>query len=103
MATPKTQPPAVDPDHVPETLCCGMFNLSFVASNLATLTFTHPRPQIGPLLASNYVQDEVVVRARIVLPTDNLVALRNFLNKAIKDDPTAMSDTPATGGSGRLN
>lgn len=102
MATP-TQPPAVDPDHVPETLCCGMFNLSFLAGNLATLTFTHPRPQIGPLVASNHIQDELVVRARIVMNLDNLVALRNFLNEAIKDDPAAAMPTPATGGSSKLN
>lgn len=96
------QPPAVDPDNVPETLCCGMFNLSFVAGNLATLTFTHPRPKIGPLVGSNQIEDELVVRARIVLSLENLVALRNFLNEAIKEDPAAMA-SPATGGSGKLN
>lgn len=102
MTTP-TQPPAVDPDHVPETLCCGLFNLSFVAGNFATLLFTHPRPQVGPLIGSNHIQDELVVRARIVMNIDNLVALRNFLNVAIKDDPTAGHPAPTTGGSSRLN
>ena len=96
------QPPAVDPDNVPEALCCGVFNLSFVAGNLATLTFTHPRPLIGLLIGSNQVQDEFVVRARIVLSLDNLIGLRNFLNEAIKEDPTAMA-APVTGGSGKLN
>jgi hypothetical protein len=96
------QPAAVDPDNIPETLCCGVFNLSFVAGNLATLTFTHPRPKIGPLIGSNQVQDEFVVRARIVLSLDNLIGLRNFLNEAIKKDPTAMA-SPVTGGSGKLN
>jgi hypothetical protein len=96
------QPSAVDLDNIPETLCCGVFNLSFMAGNLATLTFTHPRPKIGPLIGSNQIQDELVVRARIVMNLDNLVALRNFLNEAIKEDPTAMA-SPVTGGSGKLN
>lgn len=97
------QPPAVDSDNVPETLCCGAFNLSFLTGNLATLTFTHPRPKIGPLLATNEIQDELVVRARIVMNFDNLIALRNFLRDAIKDGPAAAMATPVTGGSGRLN
>jgi hypothetical protein len=96
------QPPAEDPENVPETLCCGMFNLSFVAGNLATLTFTHPRPKIGPLFASGQVQDEYVVRARVVMHLDNLVALKNFLNNAIKEDPAAMT-APVSGGSGQLH
>jgi hypothetical protein len=91
------QPSAVDLDNVPETLCCGVFNLSFVAGNLATITFTHPRPKIGLLIASNQIQD-----TRIVMNLDNLVALRDFLNNAVKDDRTAMA-SPATGGSGKLN
>jgi hypothetical protein len=33
---------------------------------------------------------------------DNLVALRNFLNEAIKSDPAGMT-TPASGGSGKPN
>jgi hypothetical protein len=100
MATPK-QPPAVDPNNVPETLCCGMFNLSFLAGNLATLTFTHPRPKAGPLLVGE-IQDEFVVRARIVMHSDNLVALKNFLNDSIKEDLAAMT-APVTGGSVKLH
>ena len=90
MAQP-TQPPAADPDNVPETLCCGRFNLSFLAGSLATLTFTHPRPKAGPLLDTNQIHEESVVRARIVMHLDNLLALRNFLNEAIKDDPATMT------------
>jgi hypothetical protein len=37
-----------------------------------------------------------------VMHLDNLKALRNFLNDAIKDDAAAMT-TPVTGGSGKLN
>jgi hypothetical protein len=101
MAQP-TQPPAADPDNVPETLCCGRFNLSFLAGSLATLTFTHPRPKAGPLLDTSQIHEESVVRARIVMHLDNLLALRNFLNEAIKDDPATMT-TPVSGGSGKPN
>lgn len=100
--TQPVQIPAVDLDNTPETLCCGVFNLSFMANNLATLTFTHPRPKIGPLIAASQIQEELVVRARIVMHMENLVALRNFLNDAIKDNPAAPS-APLTGGSERLN
>jgi hypothetical protein len=100
--TQSTQTPAADPDNVPETLCCGRFNLSFLAGSLATLTFTHPRPKAGPLFDSNEIHEESVVRARIVMHLDNLVALRNFLNEAIKSDPASMT-TPASGGSGKPN
>ena len=101
MAQP-LQIPAVDPDNIPETLCCGIFNLSFMANGLATLTFTHPRPKAGPLLNSTQIQEELVVRARIVMHADNFVALRNFLNEAVKDDAAAMT-SPVTGGSSALN
>jgi len=100
--TQSTQTPAADPDNVPETLCCGRFNLSFLAGSLATLTFTHPLPKAGPLFYSNEIHEESVVRARIVMHLDNLVALRNFLNEAIKSDPASMT-TPASGGSGKPN
>jgi len=100
--TQSTQTPAADPDNVPETLCCGRFNLSFLAGSLATLTFTHPRPKAGSLFDSNEIHEESVVRARIVMHLDNLVALRNFLNEAIKSDPASMT-TPASGGSGKPN
>ena len=99
---PSDQPTAVDPDNVPETLCCGRFNLSFLAGNLSTLTFTHPRPKAGPLLDSNQIQDEAVVRARIVMHLDNLVALRNFLNDAIKEGAAATT-APASSDAGKLN
>lgn len=51
--TQPVQISAVDLDSTRETLCCGVFNLSFMANNLATLTLTHPRPKIGPLIASS--------------------------------------------------
>ena len=50
------------------------------------------------MTAPNQPGIESVVRARIVTTTDNLIALRNLLNDAIKEDATA-----TTGGSGKLN
>jgi hypothetical protein len=83
MSDPK-EPPTVDIDNVPETLCLGRFNLS-ISPPLATLTFTHLRPRIGPLVASGAIEPECVVRARIVVSLDNLVALRDLLNKVFQE------------------
>src|SRR5262245_29140611 len=43
MADQPQQPEVIDPDNVPETLCEGMFNVSFAGPN-AVITFTHIRP-----------------------------------------------------------
>jgi hypothetical protein len=94
------QPRTIDPDNVPETLCLGMFNISFSVAGLATLTFTHIRPKPGPLIDGNQVEDESVVRARIVTTPDNLIALRDVLNNVLKNVPAA---TAVSGGAGGLN
>ena len=50
---PKPVPPVkfaiADPDAIQETLCDGPFNVSATAGR-ATITFTHVRPKIEPLL-----------------------------------------------------
>lgn len=97
---PSPHQPAVDPDNVPETLCMGKFNIAFAAGGLATLTFTHVRPKVGPLLDEGSIEEESVVRARIVTNIDNLVALRDLLNNVIRQDS---APTTVTGGSGKLN
>src|SRR5262245_43842170 len=53
----------IDPDHVPEILCSGHFNIH-VSGNMATLTFTHWRPKTGPLFSERKVELEAVIRAR---------------------------------------
>ncbi len=83
MSDPK-EPPTVDTDNVPETLCLGRFNLS-ISPPLATLTFTHQRPRIGPLIDNGAIEPESVVRARIVIGLDNLAALRDLLNKVFQE------------------
>lgn len=74
----------IDPDHVPETLCSGHFNIH-VSGNMATLTFTHWRPKTGPLFGERKVELEAVIRARIVTSVGNLTALRDALDAVIKD------------------
>ena len=96
------EPPGVDPDNIPETLCIGKFNISFGPGPLATLTFTHVRSKVGFLVDKGEIVQESVVRARIVTTAENMVALRDLLKNVIKDDPA--SAAPAvTGGSGKLN
>ena len=83
MAQQSAQPPVVDPNSVPETLCDGRFYIH-PHGNLATLTFTHERPTPASLGAGK-LKLEGVVRARITMPLDNFAALRNLLNDTIKD------------------
>jgi hypothetical protein len=101
MTTAPILAPAVDPDNVPETLCAGKFNIAFATGGYATLTFTHTRPKATPLLDSSQIDEESVVRARIVMPMDNFVALRDLLNNTIQDQPGG--PTSATGGAGKMH
>ena len=95
------EPPGVDPDNVPETLCIGKFNVMFGPGPLATLTFTHVRNKAGPLIDKGKVEQESVVRARIVTVAENMVALRDLLNAMLKDAPPTPGVTMS--GSGKLN
>src|SRR3954468_21620747 len=91
-------PPAVDPDNIPETLCVGRFSI-FLNGPLGTLTFTHVRPQAGPMIDHETNKFESVVRARIVTTVDNLMALRDLLNTTLQ---TQEQVTPVgTGGSAK--
>lgn len=86
-----------DPDNIPETLCLGKFNIQ-VGGPFATLLFTHPRPQVGPMVDEGKLVVESVVRARIVTSLDNLVALRDLLNNLLKDVQTPATAPAAAGG-----
>lgn len=76
-------PPVSDPDHVPETLCDGQFNLSG-NPHFATLTFTHHRADATQMLADATIDMTAIVRARIVLTLPNLPALRDFWSQMLK-------------------
>lgn len=87
------QPPVVDPYLVPEVFCDGQFNVHSMGP-LAVLTFTNQRPKPAPLFAGT-MDFEAVVRARIVTTVDNLIALRDLLNRIIQEPGATM---PAAGG-----
>ena len=101
MADQIQEPPIVDPDNVPETLCIGRFNVAPGPGPLVTLTFTNVRTRAEPLFDRSTVETESVVRARIVTTMENLVALRNLLNKTIHEPGAAPATTAE--GSSKLN
>src|SRR5437588_10895758 len=88
MADLPQQPPALDPDCIPETVCDGPLNVQF-SGNRATITFTHSRAMVAPLLERGEVAFENIVRARIVFSVDNLLALKGLLNRLLPDNPPA--------------
>ncbi|WP_424630405.1 hypothetical protein [Bradyrhizobium sp. SYSU BS000235] len=79
--------PTTDPDNVAETICLGKFNIQ-LGGPWATLLFTHPRPRVGPLVDEGKLVIESVVRARIVMSIDNLVAMRDLLDSLLRDVQT---------------
>ncbi len=89
-------PPTVDPDNVPEIFCEGKFNVN--VAPISTLTFTHLRPKAGPMLDHGSIQLEAIIRARLLMPYANLVALRDLLNRVIKDERPATPPTPGATG-----
>ncbi len=103
MPPQKPQPPTTDPDHVPETLADGPFNIAISGSH-ATITFTHVRPEVEPLFASEIMTPQAVVRARIVTTTSNLEAMRDLISRLLQAG-AALADAappaPATGGGTR--
>jgi hypothetical protein len=101
MESEMSEPVSVDPYNVPEILCAGKFNVSSSSAGFITFTFTHPRPKVGPLLDAQRVEDENVVRARIVTTIDNAIALRDILESMIKSQHPRPEATRA--GSSKLN
>jgi hypothetical protein len=85
-------PPAADPDNVPEILCDGQVNVA-VSGELATLTFTHIRPDPGAMFRDGSIDPRSIVRARIVLTLANLAAFRDVLNRLTQgpDLPAALA------------
>jgi hypothetical protein len=94
---PHPTPAVVDPDNVAEVLCDGMFNIH-LSGPFAHLTFTQTRPEPGPMFAGSLVRRNYVVRARIAMSVDNLVALRDALMRMTLDHG---SPPPATAGGTR--
>ena len=86
-----------DPDRVQEMFCDGTFNVRAVGP-LATLTFTHTRPTAATMFLKDF-EKEVIVRARIVISRQNMLALRDLLVRLTATEGTSES---RSGGS-RLN
>lgn len=91
---PATSSSTADPDSVPETLCMGRFNVT-VNGALATMTFTHARPKVGPLFDAGNVELESIVRARLVTSIENLAALKDLLT-AILQSQAGTGQTSST-------
>jgi hypothetical protein len=78
---PQTHPSVIDPDNIPELP--GPLNIE-VTGPVAILTFTHARNDINDLMAGKQPPAmSAVVRARIVMPTEALGALRDVINQII--------------------
>jgi hypothetical protein len=89
-------PPVSDPDHVPETFANGPMNCIIIGS-VAQLTFTNIRPSANDLLkGSREPAIEAVVRARIVIPTEILPAIRDVLNNVLGQSGPQKSGTATT-------
>jgi hypothetical protein len=95
MAEEPTQPPVTDPDNVPETLCDGPCNVA-VAGPFATLTFTYVRQDAALMFREGKSDPKSIVRARIVVPINNLIALRELLNRIIQVPETPVSTAGTT-------
>ena len=94
MAEEPAQHPVTDPDNVSETLCDGQFNVT-VTGPFATLTFTHARMDVEAMFRDGRIDPKPIVRARIVTSMNNLIALRDLLNRIIQDPETP---APPAGG-----
>jgi hypothetical protein len=80
---PQPHSSVIDPDNIPETFATGPLNIE-VTGPVALLTFTHARNDICDLMAGKQPPAmSVVVRARIVMPTEALGALRDVINQII--------------------
>lgn len=90
-----TREPVIDPDNIAETLCLGQINVQAGPGPLATLTFTNPRSQAGPLFAQGTILNEAVVRARIVVTAEQLVGLRDLLDQVLQKPASVQEGTPS--------
>jgi hypothetical protein len=95
MADEPAHPPVTDPDNVPENLCDGQINVA-VTGPFATLTFTHVRQDAALMFRDGRSDPKSIVRARIVVPTHNLIALRDLLNRLIQDPSTQVPTAGST-------
>lgn len=94
MADQSKQPAVTDPDNVPEVFCDGQINVTVSGRGTATLTFAHVRANPEQLFTDGPTEPISVIRARIAIPFQNLVGLRELLNgMIIQTEPAPASAT----------
>ena len=82
-----THPKVIDPKNVEETFANGPVNMTTIGS-CTTLTFTNVRPDTAQAISGGQVTDHyAVVVARITVPSEIAVEIKNLLNRAIVDQP----------------
>jgi hypothetical protein len=93
--TTEKPPEAADPNAIPEVFCAGPVNL-VITGAVSTLTFMHIRKS-----AANIFKDftpettECVVKARVIMPIEDLVALKDLIDRMVKVEPIAPGSTAA--------
>jgi hypothetical protein len=76
-----------DPGNVPETFANGPISLN-INGQIATIIFTVIRPDLlETMKGQQMTQATAAVASRIATPIQNLVELRNLLNRLIQDTP----------------
>lgn len=85
---------------VPETLCDGPFYVQ-PGNPLSVITFTNRRSKVNPLFQENKVEVETVVSARIVISHEQLINMRDLLNRLLPSgsETTKPGIAPAGGSS----
>jgi hypothetical protein len=87
------QPRVDDPETVPEIWVNGSVNIS-VTGPVATITFSHVRPNSADLFAGKQPATlNAVVRARIVMPMEGLAGLKQLLDQLIIETAPSSSAT----------
>jgi hypothetical protein len=76
----------------PETLCDGPFYVQ-PGNPISVITFTNRRPKVNPLFKENKAEVETVVSARIVVSHEQLINMRDLLNRLL----AAGSEPPKAG------
>jgi hypothetical protein len=79
-------------DRAEEAICLGPFNVT-IDGPISTLTFTHVRQVFGGAGG----ETETVVKARIVISTNNLIELRDVVS-GLLEQIEQPSTTPNRGG-----
>src|SRR5262245_11013726 len=94
LAQQVIHPKAIDPNNVQEIYANGPINVNIIGP-CATLTFTNIRPDIAQAIKGGEVKDHnAVVVARITIPVQGVVEIKNLLNQMLIDQPVPLINQP---------